>query len=225
KDRSNAARCRCADRRRKHRSGNWRRALPGWLRKYRMRSPSGCRLHRKDKPGMPECSRGLRTLPAEQARERMPAFRTNSGLIGLRTAHRFVGLNHWRQGFALDQLADFGAVQDLALQQRFSDSDHRFRALLDNLARAAVAIFHQLAHLFIDSNGSRFAVVAMLRDFAAQEDLLFLLAEAHGAKLAHAPLANHLAGHLRGALDIVTGAGSDVVHEYLFRDAAGHQNS
>ena len=64
----------------------------------------------------------------------------------------------------------------------------------------------------------------MLRDFAAQEDLLFLLAEAQRTQFAHAPLANHLAGQIGGALDVVARAGGDVVHEDLFGDAAGHQN-
>ena len=64
----------------------------------------------------------------------------------------------------------------------------------------------------------------MLGDLAAQEDLLFFLAEAHRTKFAHAPFANHLASHIGGALDVVAGAGGDMVHENLFGDAAGHQD-
>ena len=64
----------------------------------------------------------------------------------------------------------------------------------------------------------------MLGDFAAQEDLLFALAEAQRTQFAHAPLADHLASHVGGALDVVAGAGGDVVHEDLFGDAAAHQD-
>ena len=64
----------------------------------------------------------------------------------------------------------------------------------------------------------------MLGDLAAQEDLLFPLAEAERTQLTHAPLADHLAGHVGGAFDVVTGTSCDVMHEDLFRNAATHQD-
>src|SRR5579863_4528325 len=96
--------------------------------------------------------------------------------------------------------------------------------LFDDPPRALVSILHQLLHLLIDAYGGRFAVVAMLSDLAAQEDLLLALAEAQGTELAHAPLADHLAGHIGGALYVVARAGGDVVHENLLGDTAAHQN-
>ena len=54
------------------------------------------------------------------------------------------------------------------------------------------------------------AVVLVLRDLAAEEDLLFLLAEGQRPhRAAHAPLADHAARQVGGALEIVAGAGGD----------------
>ena len=68
----------------------------------------------------------------------------------------------------------------------------------------------------VDVDGGVFRVVAVLRDFAAQEDRFFLFAEGQGPERAHAPLANHLSRDVGGALDIVAGAGGDVSEENFF---------
>src|SRR5690349_24726275 len=47
--------------------------------------------------------------------------------------------------------------------------------------------------LFVDAHGRRLRVVAVLGDLAAEEDLLFLLAETERPEHAHAPLAHHAA--------------------------------
>ena len=67
-------------------------------------------------------------------------------------------------------------------------------------------------------------IVAMLCDLAAQEDLLFLLAEGKRTECAHAPLADHLARDFGGPLDVVACASGHVVKEDLFGDAAAHQD-
>ena len=60
-------------------------------------------------------------------------------------------------------------------------------------------------------------------ELLAQEDRLFLLAVGEGPEgVAHAPLADHLAGHLRGLLDVVLGARGDLAEGQLFGDAAAH---
>ena len=63
----------------------------------------------------------------------------------------------------------------------------------------------------------------MLRDLAAEEDLLLLLAEGHGAELAHAELADHLAGEVGDALDVVAGSGGHLLEEDLFGAASAHE--
>ena len=95
---------------------------------------------------------------------------------------------------------------------------------LDDLAGAIVAALHQLLDLLIDLDRGVFAIVAMLRDFAAEEDLLFLLAVAQCAEFAHAPFADHLARDVGSALDVVAGAGGHLVHEDFLGDAAAHED-
>src|ERR1035441_8731151 len=101
-----------------------------------------------------------------------------------------------RQGLALDQLGDFVAIQDFANQQHFSDGHQGFGVLVDDGFGGVVTALDQFLHLLIDADGGVFGVVAVLGDFAAEEDLLFLLAVAHRSQFAHAPLANHLAGEI-----------------------------
>ncbi len=83
---------------------------------------------------------------------------------------------------------------------------------------------HDATHFLVDVNRGVFRVVAVLRDFAAQEDRLFLLAEGQRAERAHAPVANHLAGDFRGAFDVVARAGGDVAEENFLGAAAAHQH-
>ena len=80
------------------------------------------------------------------------------------------------------------------------------------------------AHFAVDLDGGVFGVVAVLRDFAAEEDLLFLLAEGQRPESAHAPLADHLARDFGGAFDVVARAGGDVVQENFLGGAAAHQH-
>ncbi len=60
----------------------------------------------------------------------------------------------------------------------------------------------------------------MLRDLAAEEDLLFLLAEGERTETAHAVLADHAAGEVGGGLNIRACAGGHLVKEDLLGHAA-----
>ena len=62
----------------------------------------------------------------------------------------------------------------------------------DTLGRV-IALSDQPPYFVIDLDGSSFAIVAVLRDLASQEDLLFLLAECQRSQIAHAELTNHFA--------------------------------
>src|SRR5689334_3969728 len=81
-----------------------------------------------------------------------------------------LGLDARRQRKALDDQLYLGAIQHFALEQRFGNAHQRFGFLLDHFERAVVSVLHQLFHLIIDLDGGVFAVIAMLRDLAAQED-------------------------------------------------------
>ena len=89
---------------------------------------------------------------------------------------------------------------------------------------AFVGLVHQAPHFGIDLPRRLFGEVAVLGDLAAQEDLLFLLAEGKRAEAAHAVFADHLAGQVGGALDVVARAGRHLLQENLLGDAAAHQD-
>ena len=73
---------------------------------------------------------------------------------------------------------------------------------------------HQLLDLGVHDAGGVFAVVARMTPIAANKDFLALLADGHGADdIAHAPFANHLAGHARSALNVVAGTGGNRVED------------
>ena len=78
--------------------------------------------------------------------------------------------------------------------------------------RALVVVGDEALHFLVDLERRVFAVVLVLRDLAAEEDLLFLLAEGERPhRVAHAPLAHHPARQLGGALEVVAGAGREAV--------------
>ena len=64
----------------------------------------------------------------------------------------------------------------------------------------------------------------MLRDLAAEEDLLFLFAESQRPERRHAELANHLARQFGCLLDVVAGAGRHRVQEQLFGEPSAHHD-
>src|SRR5262249_50736031 len=88
----------------------------------------------------------------------------------------------------------------------------------------AVLIHDYALDFLIDLDRGVFAVVLVLSNLAAQEDLLFLLPERYRSKRRHSELANHLSRKLGRLLDVVGSAGSHVVEEYLLGDAAAHHD-
>ena len=79
--------------------------------------------------------------------------------------------------------------------------------------------------LGVHDAGGVFAVVARMTPIAANKDFLALLANGHGADdIAHAPFANHLAGHARSALNVVAGTGGNRVEDDFFGHAPGQQH-
>ena len=75
-----------------------------------------------------------------------------------------------------------------------------------------VSIHDQFLDFIVDLDGRTFTVIAVLRDLAAQEDLLLFLTKCQGSHfLTHTPLTDHFPCHLSASLDIVPGAGGEGV--------------
>src|SRR6516162_8546551 len=72
--------------------------------------------------------------------------------------------------------------------------------------------------------GCALAEIAMLRNLATQEDLLFLLAEGDRTEARHAELADHLASKLGRLLNVVPGPRGHGVKENLYRAPATHHD-
>src|ERR1035437_544160 len=153
----------------------WRRALPEWRRQYRRRNRATCRRRRIGRPGIAG-SRGLGTLPFREPGNAAAALGAQHLLDVFFRVLAAARSRERRQCLAFDELHYLVAIQDLALQQRLGDLGERFGPLIDDGGGRVVAALHQLLHLLVDTDGGFFAVIAVLGDFTAQEDLLFLLA-------------------------------------------------
>src|SRR5262245_42976324 len=116
-------------------------------------------------------------------------------------------------------------VEHLTLQERLGHLHENRLVLGEELVRALIRVGDEALHFLIDLERGVFAVILVLGDLAAQEDLLFLLAEGERThRVAHAPLADHLARHLGRALEVVAGAGREAVHRDLFGNAAAEED-
>ncbi len=100
------------------------------------------------------------------------------------------------------------------------DAVHRVLVGVENAVRRLVSLVDQAANFEIDLARRLFREVAVLCDLAAQEDLLFLLAEGQRTEAAHAVLAHHAAGEVGGVLDIAACAGGHLVEEDLLSHAS-----
>src|SRR5262245_34353802 len=78
---------------------------------------------------------------------------------------------------AADDLPDLVPVEDLAREQLVGQPLEPFAIRLQELQRTLVVLRDDPLDLLVDADRGVLAVVRPLRDLAAEEDLLFLLAE------------------------------------------------
>ena len=117
---------------------------------------------------------------------------------------------------AVEQGVQLGALDGLARQQHGGHLVHLVAAGLQHLAGACVGLAHHALDLVVDALGGLGGVVLVVGQVAAQEDLVLRLAkDLRAQRVAHAVARDHAAGQLGGALDVVGGAGGDVVAEEL----------
>ena len=127
---------------------------------------------------------------------------------------------HRRQFLAVDEHLHLFGVDGFALQQGRGDAVHRFGIRFDQPVRRLIGLVDQAANFQVDLPRRLFAEVAVLRDFAAQEDLLLLLAEGERSQAAHAVLADHAPGQIRSRLNVAARAGGHLVEEDLLGHAS-----
>src|SRR5712691_5406631 len=86
-----------------------------------------------------------------------------------------------RQLLAFDDHLDLLSIQHFALDQRERNSDQHIPVGRQEFLGGVVTPFDQFLNFFVDLDRGGLAVIAMLRNLAAQEDLLFLFAEGERA--------------------------------------------
>src|SRR5262245_8553943 len=102
---------------------------------------------------------------------------------------------------------DLLAVKGLTLEERTGQGVELVDIVFEDLAGSSRAVDDDLLDLAVDHDGRVLAVVLLARHFPAEEDVLLVLAEGERTQLVgHPPLADHLAGHLGGLLEVVAGA-------------------
>src|SRR2546426_1639652 len=126
---------------------------------------------------------------------------------------------------ASEEHSDLFAVERFALEQRAHQRMELFEVLFEDRPRAMRAVADDAPDLHVDLERGLLAVVLPPRDFPPEENVLLVLAEREGPEfLRHAPLADHLARHLRGLLEIIPGPGRELVQHDLLRGPAAQQD-
>src|SRR5208282_2710673 len=125
---------------------------------------------------------------------------------------------------AFHEHLDFVGVEHFADEKSLGDVFESAAVGLDDAAGLVVGLIDDALHFHVDVQGGVFAEVAMLGNFAAEEDSFFLLAVSQRTHVAHAPFADHVARDIGGAFDVVSGAGGDVAEENFLGGAAAHEN-
>src|SRR6266436_6029978 len=128
------------------------------------------------------------------------------------------------QRLTFHQQAHFVRVKHFADKQSLRDVVQRLLMSGEKTLRSLVTSVDNPLHFAVNLQRGIFAEVPVLRDFPAQEDGFFLLAERQRPQVAHAPFADHVAGDIRGTLDVVARTSCDVAQENLFGAATAHQH-
>ena len=151
----------------------------------------------------------------------VPAFRSVGRGIFQRLAVDVQG----RQFLVVHQKIQLVAGDGLPIQQGARNAVQDLFIILEELAATAVGFFHDALDLGVHQTGRVFAEVFVLHPFSADKDLFTGLADGQRAhSFAHAPLADHLAGHTGDALNVVGRAGGDVVENQFLGHAAAQQD-
>src|SRR5919197_2169728 len=124
-----------------------------------------------------------------------------------------------------EDLGQLLLADGLLLHQRLDHGVGHVPVGGQDLLGLQVRLVDQAAHLLVDLEGDLLGVVLLVTEVAAEEDVLLLGAENQRAEpVAHAVLADHLAGDLGGPLDVVGGAGGRVQEPQLLGDPPAQQH-
>src|ERR1700676_431845 len=83
----------------------------------------------------------------------------------------------FRQRFVFHQEFHFDGVDDFAFEQGLRDAFERFAIVVEKMLRLVVAAVDDALYFLVDLNGGVFGIIAVLSDFAAEENGFVFLAE------------------------------------------------
>src|SRR5256714_4763093 len=117
------------------------------------------------------------------------------------------------------------AVDRLALDQDLRDAVQLLHVLAEHRERELVRLLDHAPDLVVDLAGDLLGVVGLGAVVTAEERLVVAAAEhARTELLAHAEAHDHLLRHRRDLLEVVRGAGRDLVEDDLLRRAAAERH-
>src|SRR5438309_65562 len=129
------------------------------------------------------------------------------------------------EGPGAEDARDLLAVERLALEERAGKRVELLDVLVDDLAGPDGGLEHDALDLRVDHERRVLAVVLGSSHFAPEEDVLLVLAEGERPELlGHAPLADHLARHLRRLLEVVARARGLLVENDLLGGAPAEED-
>ena len=112
-----------------------------------------------------------RNWPRLGSQRKLRLSRCN-GRSGGRRRRRF-----FRKRLSFHQEFELGGIEHFPIQQRACYALQRFAIGFENILGLGVTVVDDVANFTINLDRSVFGIIAVLRDFAAQEDGFFLLAE------------------------------------------------
>ena len=116
-------------------------------------------------------------------------------------------------------------VQRFVLQEGFRNLAMGFTVFSDDFLRHGELLVDDLGDGHVDAAGGFIAMPLGARNLATQEDGVRVLVVGNGAEVAHPPIANHLAGHPGGLLDVLRGTARDIARDNTLADATRHRGT
>ena len=132
---------------------------------------------------------------------------------------------HGRPVGLVDQAGHLGAVDGLVVEQGAGDGVEAAAVLAEQLHGPLLLVAQDPLDLVVDDPGGVLGVVPGVHEVLAQEDHALRAPRHRADGVAHAPLADHLAGQLGVAHEVVGGAGGEVAVDEQLGAAAAHAHA
>ena len=132
---------------------------------------------------------------------------------------------HFLIGLALHKHIHFRGVDGLALHEHARHIVENRSVFGKKFFRAGILAGNDRLHLFVDNACGLFGIAVALLKIPAEEHRTVAAVADRADPVAHTPLGDHLARHLRDALDVVGRTRRNVMNDDLFRDTSAQRHA